>query len=355
MALKTNGPVPDGDVKISRKKPIFPVKPALRRYLREYQRESKLPITYKELRNFSESVPVYSKDGKDTLWETPLYPPHEIAHIHEGLKHIYALLKASGNNRIVEHKFIDRIDYCTFGNTHPFRIRIVNRLNDVYDYFYIKQADASRIYGLELEEIMSPNRVNFTVDTETLVEEHIVGIPGDVFSKRLMENPDYNPIRIAKEFVKFNERCFIMLLGDMRSYNYVMQITPDFDDFQFRLRAIDFDQEFYEGNMKVYMPQFFKENLPYVKLSMEHLTERTVQQYQQEERSSIVHRVRIERHRLAALRDVSQHEQLSPPENIAMLKSQLAAHYKNQDYYSCKTMTDIIELNIKNVIRQVKL
>uniref|UniRef100_F4C857 Uncharacterized protein n=1 Tax=Sphingobacterium sp. (strain 21) TaxID=743722 RepID=F4C857_SPHS2 len=355
MSLKVEGPVPTGDVKISRKKPIFPVKPALRKYLREYQRESKLPLSYSELRNFTDSVPVYDKEGKDTLWETPLYPPHEVAHIHEGLKQIYALLKASGNNRIVEHKFIDRIDYCTFGNTHPFRIRIVNRLNDVYDYFYIKQADASRIYGLELEEIMSPNRVNFTVDGDTLVEEHIVGLPGDVFAKRLMENPDYNPIRIAKEFVKFNERCLIMLLGDMRSYNYVMQITPDFDDFQFRIRAIDFDQEFYEGSMKVYMPQFFKENLPYVKLSMEHLTEKTVLQYQQEERSSIVHRVRIERHRLAALRDVSQNEQLSPPENIAMLKNQLAAHYKNQDYHLCKSMTDIIELNIKNVIRQVKL
>ncbi|WP_255501867.1 hypothetical protein [Olivibacter sp. SDN3] len=355
MTLKANGPVPTGDVKISQKKPFFPIKPPLRKYLREYQREAKLPLTYKELRNFSESVPVFDKEGNDTLWETPLYLPHEVDHIHDGLKQIYAKLKASGNNRIVEHKFIDRIDYCTFGNTHPFRIRIVNRLNDVYDYFYIKQADASRIYGLELEEIMSPNRVNFTVDGETLVEEHIVGIPGDVFSKQLMRNPDYNPIRIAKEFVKFNERCLIMLLGDMRSYNYVMQITPDFDDFQFRIRAIDFDQEFYEGNMKVYMPQFFKENFPYVQLSMEHLTEKTVLQYQQEERSSIVHRVRIERHRLAALRDVSQHEQLSPSENIAQLKSHLAKHYDNQDYYACKSMTDIIELNIKNIIRQVKL
>jgi len=349
------GPVPTGDVKIARKKPIFPIQGPLHGYLRTYQREAKLPLSYRELCNFTESIPVYDKDGKDTLWETPLYTADTASHIHEGLKHMYALLKASGNNRIVAHKFIDRIDYCTFGNTHPFRIRIVNRLNDVYDYFYIKQADASRIYGLELEEIMSPNRVNFVVDGNTLVEEHIVGIPGDVFSKRLMENPDYNPIRIAKEFVKFNERCLIMLLGDMRAYNYVMQITPDFDDFQFRIRAIDFDQEFYEGNMKVYMPQFFKENIPYVKLAMEHLNEKTVQQYQQEERSSIVHRVRIERHRLADLRDVSQYEQLSPLENIAQLKTQLAKHYGNNDYYTCKSMTDIIELNIKNVIRQVRL
>src|SRR5690606_5049603 len=118
----------------------------------------------------------------------------------------------------------------------------------------IKQADASRIDGLELEEILSPNQVNYLVDRETLVEEHIVGIPGDVFTKNSLHNPEYNHTRIAKEFVKFNERCIISLLGDMRAYNFVMQITPDFDDFQFRIRAIDFDQQFYEGNPRVYMP-----------------------------------------------------------------------------------------------------
>lgn len=95
------------------------------------------------------------KYGNDTFWETPLYPPYLIDQLYDGLKVIYANLKASGNTRIVQHKYIDRVEYCAFGNTRPFRIRIVNRLNDVYDYFYIKQADASRIYGLELEEILS--------------------------------------------------------------------------------------------------------------------------------------------------------------------------------------------------------
>ncbi len=344
-----------GDVAITRKKPIFPVGHNLHKYLRMYQRDARLPIAYSDLRNFYETFPVLDKNGKDTLWETPLYPPHEAEIIHAGLKQIYANLKASGNLRIVEHKYIDRIDYCTFGNTNPFRIRIVNRLNDVYDYFYIKQADASRIYGLELEEILSPNQVNYLVDGATLVEEHIVGLPGDVFARNFIHNPDYNPKRISKEFVKFNERCIIMLLGDMRSYNFVVQITPDFDDFQFRIRCIDFDQQFYEGNPKIYMPQFFKDNLAYVQLCMEHLTDKTVQQYQQEERSSLVHRVRSERHRLADLRDVSNTEELSTPENQKQLREGYAAYFQDDDYLTCRTMTDIIELNVKNVIRQVKL
>jgi hypothetical protein len=343
------------DVKISRKKPMYPVGAGLLKYLRMYQRDAKLPVAYKDLLNFTETVPVMDKNGQDTFWETPLYPPYLQDQLYEGLKVVYAILKASGNTRIVEHKIIDRIEYCAFGNTRPFRVRIINRLNDVYDYFYIKQADASRIYGLELEEILSPNQVNYLVDRDTLVEEHIVGIPGDVFTKGNIFNPDYNQTRIAKEFVKFNERCIISLLGDMRAYNFVMQITPDFDDFQFRIRAIDFDQQFYEGNPRVYMPQYFKENLPYVKLAMEHLNEKTVLQYQQEERSSIVHRVRSERHRIKDLRDASKQQQLSTDENIALLREGYASFYANEAYYKCRSMTDIVELNVKNVIRQVKL
>jgi hypothetical protein len=345
----------NSDVKISRKKPIYPVSVELRKYLRSYQREARLPVGYNDLLNFYESFPVIDKNGKDTLWQSPLYPPYDIERLHNGLKRAYAMLKASGNLRIVEHKYIDKIEYCTFGNSNPFRVKIVNRLNDIYDYFYVKRADASRIYGLELEEIFSPNQVNYLVDGNSLIEEHIAGIPGDVFSKTRMDHTDYNPKRIAKEFVKFNERCMITLLGDMRAYNFVMQITPDFDDFQFRLRAIDFDQQFYEGNLKVYQPQFFKENLPYVKLAMEHLTDKTVLQYQQEEQSSIVHQVRSERHRLAALRDVSKKDNISTSEKILELRSGLAQYYNNPEYYKCLTMTDIIELNVKNVIRQVRL
>jgi hypothetical protein len=344
-----------GDVSIKKKKPVYPIKEPLQKYLKHYQREGRLPVSYNDLRNFREAVPLMDKNGNDTLWESPIYPPNEIEHLHNGLKKVYAMLKASGNLRIVEHKYIDRIDYCTFGNTHPFRVRIVNRLNDVYDYFYIKVADASRVYGMEVEHLLSPNQVNYLVDRNTLVEEHIPGIPGDVFTKNYIQNPDYNPKRIAKEFVKFNERCFITLLGDMRAYNFVMQITPDFDDFQFRIRCIDFDQQFYEGNKKVYLPQFFKENFPFVQLGMNYLTEKTFIQYQQEESSSIVHRLRSERHRIASLREVLRNDTVSTPEKVRELAEGLAEHHKDEHYLVCNSMAGILELNLKRVIRQVKV
>ena len=54
----------------------------------------------------------------------------------------------------------------------------------------------------------------------------------------------------------------IRLLGDMRSYNYVIVPTHDFDQVVYKIRAIDFDQQSYEAKLKVYRPQFFKENFP---------------------------------------------------------------------------------------------
>jgi hypothetical protein len=263
---------------------------------------------------------------------------------------MYAMLKAGGNFKVQEHLFIDRIDYCSFGNTHPFRVKIVNRYNEVYDYFYLKVADASRIYGLELEHLLSPNQLNFLTHGSTLVEEHIAGIPGDVFAAEYLERPEYNPKRIAKDFVKFNERCLVSLLGDMRAYNFVFVITPDFDDYQFRIRPIDFDQQFYEGNIRMYQPQFFKENLPFVQLALQHFNPQVMEQYQQEERALMVQRMRSERVRLAGLRDALRKDDVTPPEKLEALKKSLAEHYEDPRFEACRSTAAVIELSLKRLI-----
>jgi hypothetical protein len=94
-----------------------------------------------------------------------------------------------------------------------------------------------------------------------------------------------NKVRICKEFIKFNERCSVVLLGDMRAYNYVVDITPDFENEQYRVRPIDFDQQSYEGNRKMYLPQFFKENNEVVQLCLKHINLETARQYQYEEQT----------------------------------------------------------------------
>ena len=335
---------------ITRKKIIYPINDALRKYLRLYQREKKLPVTYTQLRDFLETIPVIDARGKDTLWESVLYPHEQQTEIHNGLKKIYAMLKAGGDEKVQRHLYIERIDFCTFGNTHPFRIKIVNSYNDVHDYFYVKIADASRVYGLELEHILSPNQLNYLVHENTLVEEHIAGIPGDVFLPLYSARPEFNPKRIGKEFVKFNERCFIRLLGDMRAYNFVFDITPDFDDFQFRIRAIDFDQQFFEGSLKIYLPQYFKENSPYVDMALKHFNKDVMMQYQQEERALIARRIKEERYRLRDLRDVLVGDEISTSEKIKQLGFELAEYYEDAVFERCTSMGELIDRSLKRVL-----
>ncbi len=337
-----------------RKKHIYPVITDLRDYLKKHGREISLPISYSDLRHFTGSVPIRDKKGKDTLWESALYQQSEIQHLHNGLKETYSILKTGGDSSVHEHLHIERVDYCTFGNSNPFRIKIVNNFNDNYDYFYIKQGDASRIYGLELEHILSPSRINYFVDKATLVEEHIAGIPGDQFILFHLNNPEFNNVRIAKEFVKFNERCFVRLLGDMRSYNFVFDITPDFEEVQFRIRAIDFDQQSYEGKRTFYQPQFFKENNAFVQLVMNLLSPETVKQYQKEERTLIARRSISSRFRINELIGIMEQDSIAPEEKIESLAKELAEYYGEEAFLTAKNMGSIIRVCLRVLTNEIK-
>lgn len=338
--------------KPSRKKPIFPVNDPLRGYLKHHGREIKLPVAYNDLLKFTYSVPLKDKAGKDTLWERVMYDLKEWEFIREGLVKIYAILKTEGDLSFSKHLDVARIDYCTFGNSNPFRIRIVNKYNDNYDHYYIKLADASRVYGLELEHILSPNRITFLTHNNTLVEEHIPGIPGDVFIKQYLHDPATNKIRFAKEFVKFNERCFVRLLGDMRSYNFVVDITPDIEDFQYRIRAIDFDQQSYEGRKNLYLPQFFKENAELVDLAIKHLNKDSIEQYQTEERTMMAFRLASYRHRVLELLNIMMKDPISTKEKTDQLKTELFEYSGNPIYKRLNSMGHIVKIHLKETLRK---
>lgn len=336
----------------SRKKPMFTVMPGLRAYLREHGREVRLPVNYHDLLNFTWSTPVYDRMGNNTLWESVSYDMREWEYLREGLVLTYAVLRTEGDLSFINHLDVARIDYCAFGNSHPFRIRIVNKFNDNYDHYYVKVADASRIYGLELEHLLSPNRITFLTQDNTLVEEHIAGIPGDVFIDRYLKDPTTNKIRFAKEFVKFNERCFVKLLGDMRSYNFVVNITPDIEDYQYRIRAIDFDQQSYEGKLKLYKPQFFKENYALVRMTLDLLNADSIKQYQTEERTMMAFRVAASRYRLKALLDIMCIDNISTDAKVQQLCGELSEHTGNAVYRKCRNMGQAVKTHLKNMLRK---
>ena len=340
---------------ISKKKPIYPINEALLKYLTRHGRTIQIPVYYDDLLRFQGSVSVYDKNGKDTLWVSVYYSEFETEEINLSLKRIYSLLLSDGSDIILPYLNIDNIDFCTFGNSKPFRVKVRNILNDNYTYLYIKTADASRIYGLELENILSPNNVNFLVHKNTLIEEHVIGIPGDDFIENHLDQcSDQDRMQIVKEFVKFNERCFVRLLGDMRSYNYVVVLTHDFDRNQYRIRAIDFDQQSYEGNVKVYKPQFLKENYKLVEMTLKLLQQASIDQYENEERSLLAKRAVSEKKRLKRLMNCMREDDISPPEKVEQLKMDLFEFTGDVNFKKSTNMGDVLHSALDFVIRNYK-
>jgi hypothetical protein len=339
------------EVKISKRKPSYPISESLNLYLKKYSRNIELPIFYSDLLRFQGSVVVYDDDDNDTLWIRVYYNEFEREEIDLSLKKIYSKLISDGNQSILKYLNVDAIDYCTFGNSKPFRIKVRNILNDNYTYFYVKKADASRIYGLELEHMLSPYNLNFLVYNDTLIEEHIAGIPGDEFIKKHLQNCNSSEkSQIAKEFVKFNERCMIRLLGDMRSYNYVIVPTHDFDHVVFKIRAIDFDQQCYEGRLNVYRPQFYIENLDMVNLVRNKIQKESIDQYKIEERSIVAKRMLSYQTRINSLTQCMQNDILSIPNYIERLREDIYQYTLDVAFRRSDTMGDIV----KNALEFIK-
>lgn len=339
--------------KILLKKQFYAIDTLLHQYLHKYMRLVDLPLQYEDLKHFHSSIPCNDENDQPTLWETVMYTEWEFKELNEKLTLIYSILKSAGNTTYSDHLKIARIDYCSFGNSQPFRIKILNQINDNYDYFYVKIADASRVYGLELEDVLSPNKINYLIHKDTIIEEHIVGIPGDDFAKNHLQQPGHNEVRLAKEFIKFNERCMARLLGDMRAYNFVIDMTPDFDQIQYRIRAIDFDQQSYEGRKNIYLPQFYKENNAYVQLAIQHMTVETTKQYQTEERALMGKRALFSKYQLKDLLDVMNKQELAPKSHINQLKNELAEHHHESRFLQCQTMGQILKRNLKTMYQAV--
>ena len=333
-----------------KKKPFYPISEELKGFLKVYDRWINTPVFYEDLLRFSGSVAVYDKKDADTLWVRVYYTDSERKEIDYNLKKIYTLLHSDGNESGIQYLNVDAIDYCTFGNSKPFRIKIRNILNDNFTYYYLKKTDASRVYGLEFEHMLSPYNLNFLVNQSTLIEEHIAGIPGDQFIKEFLPQcSDSEKAQIAKEYVKFNERSMIRLLGDMRAYNYVVVPTHDFDQVVYKIRPIDFDQQSFEGKLSVYRPQFFKENKALMDLVRTKLKHNSINQYKVEERSIVARRIISSGNRLESLLKIMQSETLTLTENLERLRKEIFKFTKDKAFMQSQSMGDIMKASFQFV------
>jgi hypothetical protein len=133
-----------------------------------------------------------------------------------------------------------------------------------------------------------------------------------------------------------------------------MVLTHDFDRIQYRIRAIDFDQQSYEGNSKVYIPQFLKENNKLVEMTLASLKDSSIEQYKLEERSLLAKRAVREKSRLEELLDCMKADIISSKEKIDELKKGLFRLTGDVNFKKSLNMGEILESALDYVIRNYK-
>lgn len=108
-------------------------------YLEKYHRITKTCVFYDDLLRFSGYITLEDAQGNDTLWLRVYYAEIEQKEIEKSLNKIYTLLHSDGDKDVLPILKVDSIDFCTFGNSKPFRVKVRNILNDNYTIFISKK------------------------------------------------------------------------------------------------------------------------------------------------------------------------------------------------------------------------
>jgi hypothetical protein len=130
-----------------------------------------------------------------------------------------------------------------------------------------------------------------------------------------------------------------------------VDITPDIEDYQYRIRAVDFDQQSYEGRKNLYLPQFFKENNPYVGLTLQYLNNDSVEQYRAEERTLIAYRIAASRYRIMDLLKIMSKDTISTDDKKRQLKEELGQHFQSTVFHRCKTMGELVKTILRHALK----
>jgi DNA-binding transcriptional regulator YbjK len=138
----------------------------------------------------------------------------------------------------------------------------------------------------------------------------------------------------------------------MHSSNFVVVITPDFEETHYRIRAIDFDQQSYEGKKSIYLPQYFKQNNALIKMGIKYITSESMAQYQKEERALIATRLKTSTIEIEDLLTCMENDTISTQENIETLKKDLTRHYKNEEFLKCRNMGNILRESLNQVLKR---
>ena len=109
----------------------------------------------------------------------------------------------------------------------------------------------------------------------------------------------------------------------------------------------------FRSRKNLYIPQFFKENRPFVDLCLNHLNKDSIEQYQTEERTMMAFRVASSRFRLMELLNIMARDvPLSSPEKLLQLKTELADYFRNPAFLKCRSVGQLVKRQLKQTLQK---
>ncbi len=320
------------------RKDKIPVGDSLGGYLQRQGCSSPFALRYAHLLDYSHTDSIRDAAGKHTHWERVTYHTRTEATLHRDLLSAYCSLSTDSVSFDRQAIHVSAIDYCEYANSMPFRITLSD--GKVFsDIFYVKEADASRIYGLELERLLSDTPLSFVFQADTLVERHI---PGRFADDYLLDAGDFSieqKRKAARAFVAFNAACFVRLLGDMRSYNFVYNEAAE---GRSGFRAIDFDQQCHEGFLLLYFPHFYAENRLLVDWVSALLSPEETRQAERTMLMSMRKSAAKHRPRLNDLLQILSGEELSERYKLLQLRNALGQYHGDPSFEQCNSMGELL-------------
>ena len=137
---------------------------------------------------------------------------------------------------------------------------------------------------------------------------------------------------------------------DMRSYNFVV-VKNNAAQKPFTIKAIDFDQQCYEGKLNLYLPQFYKENFRYVQLAKALLTDTAIDKIRMKERKELAGLFIKNKQQLSALLQVMEKEEISEHYKVVSLRKELNQYHHTHAFSHCKTMGSLVQQQLEQVLR----
>ncbi len=87
-------------------------------------------------------------------------------------------------------------------------------------------------------------------------------------------------------------------------------------------------------------------------MGIKHITPESMTQYQREERALIATRLKSSTREIEDILKSMENDIISPLENVEYLRNDLAKHYKNSNFLTCKNMGEILRLSLKQVLHK---